>query len=194
MFKGQDSCVHLEAVSWTWNGGRWVRCCSSSPLPNFLTLITGNRLVEEILGVAGIISKKITFPRTAFAHCHKWELRLYCMETDNPDLFSTKSFPVPGIFAAEFEGKWLDALRCTYRWVSQAAGLVKKSWVKWFMYRQSIIIVLCALVFVLGEGGGVKVRCKTLNLKFKFERWCFKQSEYSRTVVITFSWMVVKIS
>ena len=121
MFKGQDSCVHLEAVSWTWNDSRWARHSSSSPLldvPNFWTLITGNRLVEVIVGVARIISKKISCihstDRTAFALHHKSELRPYRVETNNPDLFSTKPFPVPGIFAAEFEGKLLDALWCTY--------------------------------------------------------------------------------
>ena len=70
--------------------------------------------MEVIVGVAGILSKKISCihstDRTVFALHHKLELRLYRVETNNPDLFSTKSFPVPGIFAAEFEGKLLDAL------------------------------------------------------------------------------------
>ena len=73
--------------------------------------------MEVIVGVAGIISKKISCihstDRTVFALHHKLELRLYRVETNNPDLFSTKPFPVPGIFAAEFEGKLLDALWCT---------------------------------------------------------------------------------
>lgn len=67
--------------------------------------------MEVIVGVAGILSKKIhSTDRTVFALHHKLELRLYRVETNNPDLFSTKSVPVPGIFAAEFEGKLLDAL------------------------------------------------------------------------------------
>ena len=87
--------------------------------------------MEVIVGVAGIISKKISCihstDRTAFALHHKLELRLYRVETDNPDLFSTcKSFPVPGTFAAEFEGKLLYGVPID-AWVFQADGLVKKA-------------------------------------------------------------------